>query len=122
MRTPIGVFIFSAILLAIDSYFFQAVKTVSQSLSPRARTILFIGYWTITVLSLVGFFLFVFTGESFMGRRVRTYVFSTIIGLFLAKISALIFFVTDDLRRGILWFANKLVFNGNRSAGGEDAI
>lgn len=122
MRTPIGVFIFSAILLVIDSYFFQAVKTVSQSLSPRARTILFMGYWTITVLSIVGFFLFVFTGESFLGRRARTYIFSTIIGLFLAKISALIFFVTDDLRRGILWFANKLVFNGNRSAGGEDAI
>jgi len=111
MRSPTGVIIFLFTLLVLDFYFFQAVKTVSQNLSPKARALIYGVYWTLTVLSITGFLLFVYTEQNFLGKTVRTYLFATIIGLFLAKLVALIFFLTDDLRRGIQWLAGKLFFN-----------
>ena len=111
MRTPIGVFVFIALMLLLDFYFFQAVKNVSQNLSPRAKTIVYIMYWAITILAVVGFLLFVYTEQQFLGKKIRTYLFAMIVGLFLAKITALVFFLVDDLRRGIQWLSGKLFFN-----------
>ena len=111
MRTPIGVFIFISVMLLLDFYFFQAVKNVSQNLSPRAKTIVYAAYWSITILGVIGFLLFVYTEQQFLGKKIRTYLFAMVIGLFLAKITALVFFLVDDLRRGIQWLAGKLFFN-----------
>ncbi len=111
MRTPLGVIIFLGVMLVLDFYFFQAVKNVSQNLSPKAKTIVYGVYWSITILAVIGFLLFIYTEQSYLGRKVRTYLFSIIIGLFLAKMVALVFFLVDDLRRGIQWIAGKLFFN-----------
>jgi uncharacterized protein len=122
MRSPIGAFIFVAVMLLLDSYVFQALKTVSQSASPKTRTIIYSIYWFITALAVAGFLLFVFSGQHFLPKKVRTYMFATIIGLFLAKFTAVLFFFTDDLRRGIQWLAAK-VFNNNSNGSKEgDAI
>jgi uncharacterized protein len=111
MRSPLGVVFFIGVMLLLDSYFFQAVKNVSQNLSPKAKTILYGIYWSITILAVIGFLLFVYTEQNYLGRKVRTYLFSVIIGLFLAKMVAVVFFLVDDLRRGIQWLAGKLFFN-----------
>lgn len=111
MKTPLGVTIFILVILLLDTYVFQAVKAVTRGVSPTARTIIFCIYWALTVLTIVSFLLFVYTGPEFMGRRVRTYLFATLIGLFLAKLVGVIFFLIDDLRRGIQWIAGKLFFN-----------
>jgi uncharacterized protein len=111
MRSPFGVVVFIGLMLSLDLYFFQAVKNVSQNLSPKTKTILYGIYWSITILAVIGFLLFVYTEQSYLGRKVRTYLFSVIIGLFLAKMVALVFFLVDDLRRTIQWLAGKLFFN-----------
>lgn len=111
MRTPAGVVIFITVMLLLDLYVFQAVKTVSQNLSPKAKTVIYCIYWGVTVIAVIGFLLFVYTDQQFLGKKVRTYLFSTILGLFLAKLTGLIFFLVDDLRRGIQWLAGKLFFN-----------
>ncbi len=116
MRTPLGVIIFIGINLLLDTYVFQAIKSVSQGLSPKAKTIVYAVYWGITALSLISFLLFVYTQPDFLGRKVRTYLFATVIGLFLAKIAAVIFFLIDDIRRGIQWVCLKL-FLGNEAGG-----
>ncbi len=110
MRSPLGAIIFISIMLALDFYVFQAVKTVSQSATSRTKTIIAIIYWGITLFCVTGFLAFVFTKHEFLGAKVRSYLFATIIGLFLAKITATIFFLADDLRRGIQWIAGKLFF------------
>ena len=61
MRTPFGAFIFVVIMLLLDTYVFQAIKTVSQSASPKTRTIIFYIYWAISVFAIIGFLIFVFT-------------------------------------------------------------
>jgi uncharacterized protein len=117
MRTPLGVLIFISINLLLDTYVFQAVKSVSQGLSPKAKAILYAVYWSITAISIISFLLFVYTQQDFLGRKVRTYLFATVIGLFLAKITAVVFFLVDDIRRGIQWVALKL-FSGKAAAAG----
>ncbi|MEO6669269.1 MAG: metallophosphoesterase [Ferruginibacter sp.] len=111
MRSPMGVLIFIGLMLLLDTYFFQAIKTVSQSASPKIKLVIYSVYWAITLFAIIGFLLFVYSEPNFLGKKVRTYLFATIIGLFLAKLTALIFFFADDLRRGIQWLAGKLFFN-----------
>lgn len=117
MRTPLGLSIFIAIMLLLDTYIFQAIKTVSHSASPKARTIIYSVYWALTVLAIVSLLLFVYTDHNFMGKKFRTYLFATLIGLFLAKMIAVVFFILDDIRRGIQWVAGKLFFNNTEMDG-----
>ena len=111
MRSPIGAFIFICIMLILDLYVFQAIKAVSQNAGSKTKSIIFILFWTLSILAVIGFLLFAFTEQNFIGKKVRTYLFATVIGLFLAKLTALIFFIADDLRRIIQWAAGKLFFN-----------
>lgn len=46
-----------------------------------------------------------------MGKKFRTYLFATFIGLFLAKLVAVVFFFVDDVRRVIQWVSLKLFFD-----------
>ena len=111
MRTPLGAFIVVAIMLLMDTYIFQAVKTVSQNVSPKIKIIVYSIYWTLSAVAIVCFLLFLFTGQSFMGKRFRTYLFATFIGFFMAKMVAIVFFLVDDIRRLIKWISEKLFFN-----------
>lgn len=120
MRTPTGVIIFISLMVLLDLYVFQVVKSVCQSASPKTKTIVYSIYWGLTILAVAGFLLFVFSEQQFLGKRVRTYLFATIIGLFLAKLTAMLFFVIDDLRRGIQWIAGKLFFNNTEAANLSD--
>ena len=115
MRSPLGVIIFISLMLLLDYYFFQAVKTVSNSASSRTKMIIATIYWGITIFCVVGFLLFVFTEQGLLGKKVRTNLFAIIIGLFLAKLTGLIFLLADDLRRGIQWLAGKLFFNNTEA-------
>jgi len=122
MRTPFGAFLAIVVMLLLDVYVFQAIKTVSQSASPKIKLIIYLVYWTVIILAIIGFLLFALTGPDLISKRVRTYLFATIIGLFLAQFTAVIFLVIDDLRRGIQWAASKLFFKNtegdNMSADG----
>lgn len=111
MRTPIGVIIFIAFMLLLDTYVFQAIKTVAQTASPKARIIIYGIYWLLAAFAIAGFLLFVFTDREFLGKKTRTFLFATIIGLFLAKLTGMIFFLVDDIRRGIQWVTGKLFFS-----------
>jgi predicted MPP superfamily phosphohydrolase len=116
MRTPLGALLFVIIMLSLDSYVFQAVKTVSSSGLPKTRTIIFSLYWIISIIAVVGFLLFVFTGPEFLPKKVRTYLFATVLGLFFAKFLAIVFFLIDDVRRLIQWAAGKLFFRNTEVA------
>lgn len=108
IRTPLGALIVVAILLLMDTYIFQAVKAVSQSASPKVKMIIYSVYWALTAIAVICFLLFVFTDQSFMGKKFRTYLFAIFIGLFLAKLVAILFFLVDDIRRGIQWVVGRI--------------
>ena len=110
MRTPIGAFIFIAVMLLLDTYVFQAIKAVCQNVSPKTKAIVYAIYWSVSVLAVVGFLIFALTDHTFMPRKLRTYLFATILGLFFAKMIAVVFILFDDLRRLIQWIASKVFY------------
>lgn len=123
MRTPFGVFILIALMLLLDFYFFQGVKTVMQSASQRSRNTITIVYWSITAIICIGYLLFVFTNVGFLGKNVRAYLFAIIVSMFIAKFVAVAFLLIDDLRRAVQWIAGKLFFKDTLTAvSGEDGI
>lgn len=116
MRTPLGALIFIASMLLLDAYVFQVIKTVSHNAAPKTRIIIVSVYWAVSILAVLGFLVFVFTGPDFLPKKVRTYLFATVIGLFLAKFLAIVFFLVDDIRRLIQLVAGKLFFRNTEGA------
>ena len=106
--SPIWILL-AGLMLLLDFYVFQIIKLLSHSAGPKTKSIIYISYWTISVIALVVLFLLPLF-ENFP-RSVRSVVFAVIIGLFLCKLIASVFFLLDDIRRGIQWLAGKLLFN-----------
>jgi len=110
MRRLLGSGILILVMLLIDWYVFQAVKLVSQQASTRIKFIIYGLYWAVTISALV-FFLF---GSTFnidnWPKSLRTYLFATLIGLFIGKFIAATIFLVDDLRRVLHWSGGKLYY------------
>ncbi len=111
MRTPLGAFIFVAILLLVDFYAFQAFKTVSLNVTSRTKAIVNTAYWVISILVIVTFLTLVFSRSDFMPRVVRNTMFAIIIGLFLAKLTMVFFILIDDVRRLLQWVVLKVMYS-----------
>jgi uncharacterized protein len=115
MRSPLGAFIFTAIMLLLDTYVFTVIKMLCQAATPKTKVIIYSIYWAVSALAIISFFIFVFTGPEFLSKRIRTYLFATVMGLFFAKFIAVLFFVIDDIRRGLQWIAGKLFFKNTEA-------
>jgi predicted MPP superfamily phosphohydrolase len=113
MRSLTGSVIFIVILIIVDLYIFQALKTVSQGLSGRVRVNLAAIFWGLSVASIVFFISLPYVNFEQWQKPVRTYLFATFIGLFLAKLAAIPFFLLDDLRRLVQWVAG--MFAGGKT-------
>lgn len=110
MRSSPVWLILAGLMLLLDFYVFQIVKLVSQSAGPKTKSVLFTSYWSISVLALVILFILPLLKLDNYSKGVRSTVFAIIIGLFLAKLLASVFFLIDDIRRAIQWLAAKLFF------------
>src|SRR2546423_2789133 len=97
-------------MLLLDLYVFQAVKFVSHDVSPKIRLFIYVFYWTISAVAIILLVLLPFISYESWPRAVRTYLFATIVGLFFAKIIAVVFFLVDDIRRLVQWASSKLFF------------
>lgn len=109
----------AGLMLLLDFYVFQIVKTVSHSAGPRTKLIIFVFYWLISITALILLFLLPFF-ENFP-KSVRSTLFALIIGLFLAKLIASVFFLVDDIRRVIQWLAAKLFFKNTEGEQMQDS-
>ena len=110
MRTPLGTTIIISIMILLDFYVFSALQSVSASASEKTRTIIYVLYWTIAVLAIAGLVLFIFTDANFMSKKVRTYLFATILAFVFAQIISTVFFLVDDVRRIVQWTVQKVFF------------
>jgi uncharacterized protein len=103
--------ILAGFMILLDLYVFQIIKTVSHG-STKARSIIFTSYWIISIAALVILFLLPLLRLDNYSKGVRSSVFAIIIGLFLAKLIASVFFLVDDIRRVIQWLVGKVLFRG----------
>ena len=111
MKNPIGFFILAGIMLLLDLYVFQAVKTVTNNTSEKTRYIIHTSFWVITVLTLLSLIAYPYLQFLQTSKVFKNYVFAILIGLFFAKFLATVFFLVDDVRRGGVWLMGKIFSN-----------
>ena len=104
MRSPIFILVFVSILILIDFYIFHVLKTLSQGASSQVKSIIFVAYWALCVVSVTSFMLFPFISNPYF----RQYVFSISIGWVLTQVMMTLFFLIDDIRRGGFWAIGKI--------------
>jgi predicted MPP superfamily phosphohydrolase len=109
MRNASTWWIIAAIMLLLDLYVFQALRTVTHNASERARTVIHITYWVVSGLTLLALLSFPYIYTLQTSKLFRNYVFAVLVGLFFAKLVGVVFFLTDDLRRGSLFLLSKLL-------------
>lgn len=108
MRNTPFWWILIGIMVLVDIYFFQALKTVSHSATSRVKTIIYAGYWVLSVSAILMLLLLPYLKVENQMKFIKTTIFSIIAGLFFAKLIASLFFLIDDIRRAIQWVAEKL--------------
>lgn len=109
MRNAGTWWIIALIMLLLDLYVFQALKTVSQNSSERLRNVIHISYWVVSVLTLAALLSFPYLQTLQQSKLFRNYVFAILVGLFFAKLVGTVFFLTDDLRRGSVFLLSKIL-------------
>jgi predicted MPP superfamily phosphohydrolase len=98
-------------MVLLDIYVFQVVKYVSQNTGAKTKLIIYSVYWSITVLAVLFFIIIPYLNFDQQPKILRNTIFAIIVGLFFAKLIAAVFFLLDDIRRGIQWVAGKLFFS-----------
>lgn len=92
------------LMLALDLYVFQAVKFLSATMGPKARLVVYAVYWSISALAVaIVLLLPYFMQDEGWIKRVMTYGFSIVIGLFIMKLICALFLLVDDIRRLFTW-------------------
>lgn len=98
-------------MVLLDFYVFQAVKVITTPAGSRTRMIIHYGYWVLSLGAILTLLILPYLHFDHQARMVRSTVFAIIAGIFFAKVLAAIFFLIDDIRRGIQWVAGKLFFS-----------
>ncbi|HEY6902491.1 MAG TPA: metallophosphoesterase [Puia sp.] len=106
------------VAVLLDLYIFQAVRALSQSLTPRWKMTIYGCYWGISILAVLT--ILILPSLQYKAPRTFSYLFTIIIGLYLGKLVAAIFLAVDDLRRAVQWAVEKA--SSRRPAGNGDGI
>ena len=94
----IRILIFIVILVAIDFYVYHGLRFLFANRDSSARTFAIV-FWTITAVALGILLLGFFTDWRSWPKVIRTYAFSIVVFVYLAKVLMSIFLVIDDAIR-----------------------
>lgn len=111
--------IIAIIMLLLDFYVYQALKTVTQNATDKTRLLIHMSYWIVSGITLLLLIAFPFFQTLQASKIFRNYIFAIFLGLFFAKLIASIFFLTDDLRRGSVFMLSKVLPSSGAQFMGE---
>ena len=94
-----------SIYLILDVYVFVALRSTIDGLSLVWRRMILIGYWVVSLLSLLGVLLYRQIDPKELGD-LRLYITTFFFVLFVGKLFSSVFLVLEDLRRGITYLVN----------------
>lgn len=115
MRNSGAFWVIAFIMFLLDLYVYQAIKVVTNPFMERTRMLVHYGYWIISALTLLALLSFPFITVLQSSKVFRNYIFAILVGLFLAKLIGSVIFLTDDIRRGLIWSVSKIF----RNTGGQ---
>jgi predicted MPP superfamily phosphohydrolase len=96
------------VLVLIDIYVFQAVKSIVYQSSHRVKFWSYLFYWVITGMALLFIILSPYLNVGNWPKTFRGVVISLVLGLYAAKILTVIFLILDDIRRFFEWGIEKI--------------
>ena len=111
MRNSPFWWILISMMILLDIYVFQVVKYISQSAGAKTKLIIYSIYWVISASAILFLIILPYLSFEQQPKVLRNTIFAIIAGLFFAKLIASVFFLVDDIRRGIQWIAGKLFFS-----------
>ena len=108
-----------AIVLTIDLYFYQAVKTLAHNLTSDKKLLVLGLYLTVSICSLI--FLFSFRSMSEVGawKPFKLYGMSIVGAIAICKILGMLPLLVDDTIRLISWVGSYFTHSGEVGAGGR---
>lgn len=106
--------LFILVLLLLDIYIFQAVKTVSISLGTSWKSTVYFLYWMVSAVTIALILATPYLRHQVSTPAWRIYPLAVMIGILIAKFLSVSFFVIDDIRRLIVWIAS---FSGTGNSG-----
>lgn len=109
------------IMLALDIYVFSALKAVTSRLSNKIKRVIYVVYWVLAVGAVVTVAVFPYMQGAHVSKFFRNYLFAVVVGLFVAKLLAAVFFLLDDIRRLIIWLFRKATPATRPRAADDDA-
>ncbi len=86
--------ILTCILLLIDWYVWQGVKTVFPN-QPLVRIV----YWSATLLVLAGLWAYNFMSPDLLGRGLRTFILYSVFTMYASKLLSVLIILIDEVRR-----------------------
>lgn len=113
MRRYLSFGVVVLLLLLVDLYVFQAIKTVTQNLAPTTQRVIFVLYWAVFVIT-AGTFTLASATRGTPPSAFQTYLASTLFIIFASKLVVVLFLLLDDAVR-----VGKMVLN---STNGEAAF
>lgn len=116
----VQLFFFIVVLLLLDLYIFQAVKTVTTGMKPGIKSAVTIGFWMISALTLATILAVPYLRNQTTSSAWRIYPLAVMIGILIAKLLSVVFFMVDDVRRGIQWVANQFLNTNDTAPGSGD--
>lgn len=121
MRNSAFLWLIVGFMVLLDIYVFRAVNVIIPGSFPKMRIAVMITYWVVSIIAVSIIILLPFINYDAWPRSIRSYLFAIIIGMFLSKLVASIFFAIDDVRRVGLWAISKLFTNPAVSEGSHTA-
>src|SRR5215210_6455138 len=117
MRSSPFWLLLAGLMIILDVYFFQVLKLLTHSASPRTRGIIHTSYWSLSILVVVLLFLLPYLNLDSVAKGLRSTVFAVLVGFFIFKLFAAVFFLIDDIRRGVQWIWGKFFFQNEEGGG-----
>ena len=109
MNSGIRILLFGVLLVLIDLYFYQSIKTVLANSSAFKKNFAFTSYWSFTVFSILLFLTpSLFTFSDFP-KFVRIYVFSFMVMIIISKLIGSFFIALDDIIRFFRWVSSYIL-------------
>ena len=106
MNRTAFLFIIPAILLLIDVYVFQAVKTLSRSASESTQRTITLIYWGFTVLALLLYVAMQLLPPDSVSRQTRTFMMAGLVIPYFSKFFAVLIILIGDIGRFFQWIVS----------------
>ena len=106
MGKLLAILIFTAFIILIDLYIFQALKTSVNSFSGSWKRTFYTVFWAITILSIIG--LIYINIVDYVPRNIRRFITVSVSIIYFSKVFGVLTLLIDDIFRAGQWIFYKV--------------